>query len=37
MEFFSSFGIFFGGLGFLLIGCGLCWFVAEYSKRNKSK
>jgi hypothetical protein len=32
MDFFASFGIFLGGVGILLIGCGLMWFFSVWSK-----
>jgi len=35
MEFFTSFGIFLAGLGVLLLGCGLMWFISIYSEKNK--
>ena len=37
MEAMSSLGIFFGGLGFFLLSCGLFWWVSLYEKYNKSK
>ena len=37
MDGLSSLGIFFGGLGFFLISCGLFWWVSLYEKYNKSK
>ena len=37
MENLSSLGIFFGGLGFLLLSFGLFWWVSLYEKYNKSK
>ena len=37
MDGLSSIGIFFGGLGFLLLSCGLFWWVSLYDKYNKSK
>ena len=35
MENLSSLGMFLGGLGFLLGGCGLMWFISEWTKKNK--
>ncbi|MBA7708415.1 hypothetical protein ES703_117313 [subsurface metagenome] len=35
MENLSSIGVFFGGLGFLLLSFGLFWFVSEWVKKNK--
>jgi hypothetical protein len=37
MENLSSLGIFLGGLGFLLLSCGVFWWVSLYEKYNKSK
>jgi len=37
MENLSDLGIFLGGLGFLLLSCGLFWWVSLYDKFNKSK
>jgi len=37
MENLSSLGTLLGGLGFLLLGCGLLWWVSLYDKYNKSK
>jgi len=34
MEALSSLGIFFAGLGFLLLSFGLFWFVSVYSKKK---
>jgi len=31
----SSLGIFLGGIGFLLGGCGLMWYISEWVKKNK--
>jgi hypothetical protein len=33
MEALGSLGIFFGGLGVLLLSFGLFWFVSLYSKK----
>ena len=35
MEALGTIGIFFAGLGVLLLGCGLMWFVSIYSEKNK--
>jgi len=35
MDGLSSVGIFFGGLGFLLLSFGLFWYVSVYSKKHK--
>jgi len=35
MEALSSIGIFFAGLGIFLLGCGLMWFISEWSKTKK--
>jgi len=35
MENLGSLGIFFGGLGFLLLSFGLFWFVDVYKKSKK--
>jgi len=35
MENLSNLGIFLGGIGFLLLGCGLMWFISEWVKKNK--
>jgi hypothetical protein len=35
MEALSSIGIFFAGLGILLLGCGLMWFISEWTKTKK--
>ena len=32
METLADLGIFLAGIGFLLIGSGIMWFVSEYSK-----
>ena len=37
MEGLAGIGIFFGGLGFLLLSFGLFWFVSVYEKNIKSK
>ncbi len=34
MENLASLGIFLAGVGVLLLGCGLMWFVTEYSKKK---
>ena len=34
MDFFYSMGFFLGGLGILLLGCGLMWFISEWVKRK---
>ena len=34
METLSDLGIFFAGIGILLLGSGLMWFVSEYSKKK---
>ena len=34
MDTLASLGILLGGLGVLLLGCGLMWFVSEYSKKK---
>ncbi len=34
MEALSGIGIFFGGLGILLLSFGLFWFVSVYSKNK---
>jgi hypothetical protein len=33
----GDFGFFLGGVGVLLIGCGLMWFVSEWASINKQK
>jgi hypothetical protein len=33
----GSLGIFFGGLGFLLLSFGLFWWISLYEKYNKAK
>ena len=35
MEYLGSIGIFFGGLGVLLLSFGLFWFVDVYKKSKK--
>jgi len=35
MEGLSAIGIFFAGLGILLLSFGLFWFVSVYSKTKK--
>ena len=35
MEFLGAIGIFFGGLGFLFIGCGVFWFISLYSQKKQ--
>jgi len=37
MVFLADIGIFFGGLGFLLLSFGLFWFVDVYKKSKGSK
>ena len=37
METLSSLGILLGGLGVLLLGCGLMWFLVMYSEKNKPR
>ena len=37
MENLVSIGIFFGGLGLLLLSFGFFWFVSLYEKHKKSK
>ena len=37
MENLSSLGIFLGGLGVLLLGCGLMWFISVWSKQQEKK
>lgn len=34
MENLASLGIFFAGLGLLLLGSGLIWFISVWSKRK---
>ena len=35
MENLSNLGIFLGGIGVLLLGCGLMWFISEWVKIKK--
>lgn len=37
MEYLSSIGIFFAGLGTLLFSFGFFWFVSIYQKVNEDK
>jgi len=37
MDNLSSLGIFFAGIGVILLGSGLMWFVSVYSEDKKSK
>ena len=37
MEALGSFGIFLGGVGVLLLGCGLMWFISVWSKQKEGK
>ena len=37
MENLTNLGIFLGGLGLLLISCGIFWWVSLYEKFNKEK
>jgi len=37
MEYLSTIGIFFAGLGALLCSFGIFWFVSVYQKVNKDK
>ena len=37
MENLGTLGIFFGGLGILLLGCGFMWWCSIYQKINSSK
>jgi len=37
MENLSSIGLFFGGLGLLLLSFGLFWWASLYDKYNKLK
>ena len=34
MDSLANLGVFLGGLGFLLGGCGLMWFISEWVKKN---
>lgn len=35
MSTLANLGVFLGGVGVLLLGCGLMWFVSVYSEKNK--
>ena len=35
MEALSVLGSFFTGVGIILLGCGLMWFVSVYSEKKK--
>ena len=35
METLASLGILLGGLGVLLLGCGLMWFLSMYLEKYK--
>ena len=35
MGFLGDFGIFLAGVGILLLGCGLMWYISEWTKLNK--
>lgn len=35
MEYLTSIGIFFGGLGLLLSSFGIFWFVSVYQQKHK--
>ena len=37
MDGLAEVGVFFGGLGFFLLSCGLFWWVSLYEKYNKPK
>ena len=37
MDSLGNLGIFFVGIGVLLLGCGLMWFIAVYSENIKAK
>jgi hypothetical protein len=37
METLANLGMFLGGVGFLLLGCGLMWFISVWSEKNKEK
>lgn len=37
MENLATLGIFFAGLGVLLFGLGICWFVSVYQNINTAK
>ncbi len=34
MDNLANLGILLGGLGLLLLGCGLMWFISVWSKRK---
>jgi hypothetical protein len=35
MSTLADLGVFLGGIGFLLGGCGLMWFISEWVKKSK--
>ena len=35
MDTLASLGILLGGIGVLLLGCGLMWFLSMYSEKYK--
>jgi len=37
MESLASFGIFLAGVGILLIGSGIMWFISVWSKQKEGK
>jgi hypothetical protein len=37
MDTLVSLGIFLAGLGVLLLGCGLMWFISVWSEQKKAK
>ena len=37
MDGLGEIGIFFAGLGVLLLGCGLMWFISVWSEIAKAK
>ena len=37
MDNLANLGIFLAGVGILLLGCGLMWFITVYSENIKSK
>ena len=37
METLADLGMFLGGLGFLLLGCGVMWFISLWSKQKEEK
>ena len=37
MENLAGLGTFLGGLGILLLGCGLMWWISLYDKRTKKQ